>query len=121
MPRCARCDSRRRNIDALLVDQMEPAGGAVADHLGIPFITVCNALAINRDPIAPPAFSSVDISRDALGAPPQCDRLRRLRLVDAANYARRCRLPRAVEAAAARSPDDSFSRLCADLPDAARI
>src|SRR5687767_14318409 len=34
-------------IDALLVDQMEPAGGAVAEHLGIPFVTVCNALAIN--------------------------------------------------------------------------
>src|SRR5918999_731577 len=48
---------RRRGIDALLVDQMEPAGGAVAEHLGIPFVTVCNALAINRDPIAPPAFS----------------------------------------------------------------
>ena len=48
---------RRRKIDALLVDQMEPAGGAVADHLGIPFITICNALAINRDPIAPPPFS----------------------------------------------------------------
>ena len=27
---------RRLKIDALLVDQMEPAGGAVADHLGIP-------------------------------------------------------------------------------------
>jgi MGT family glycosyltransferase len=48
---------RRRKIDALLVDQMEPAGGAVADHLGIPFITICNALAINRDEIAPPPFS----------------------------------------------------------------
>ena len=48
---------RRRQIDALLVDQMEPAGGAVADYLGIPFITICNALAINRDPIAPPPFS----------------------------------------------------------------
>src|SRR5687768_10736198 len=48
---------RRLKIDALLVDQMEPAGGAVADHLGIPFVTVCNALAINRDPIAPPPFS----------------------------------------------------------------
>ena len=48
---------RRRNIDALLVDQMEPAGGAVAEHLGIPFVTVCNALAINRDPAVPPPFS----------------------------------------------------------------
>ena len=48
---------RSAGVDALLVDQMEPAGGAVAEHLGIPFITVCNALAINRDPVAPPPFS----------------------------------------------------------------
>ena len=48
---------RRCNIDALLVDQMEPAGGAVAEHLGIPFVTVCNALAINRDPAVPPPFT----------------------------------------------------------------
>ena len=48
---------RRLNIDALLVDQMEPAGGAVAEHVGIPFVTICNALPVNRDPIAPPAFS----------------------------------------------------------------
>ena len=48
---------RRRGIDALLVDQTEPAGGAVAEHLGLPFVTVCNALALNRDPIAPPPFT----------------------------------------------------------------
>lgn len=48
---------RKANIDALLVDQMEPAGGAIADHLGLPFITVCNALAINRDPAIPPPFT----------------------------------------------------------------
>jgi len=44
-------------IQALLVDQMEPAGGAVAEHLGLPFVTICNALAINRDPIVPPPFT----------------------------------------------------------------
>jgi MGT family glycosyltransferase len=44
-------------VDALLVDQMEPAGGAVAEHLKLPFITVCNALAINRDRVAPPPFT----------------------------------------------------------------
>jgi MGT family glycosyltransferase len=48
---------RKANIDALLVDQMEPAGGAIANHLGLPFITVCNALAINRDPAIPPPFT----------------------------------------------------------------
>jgi zeaxanthin glucosyltransferase len=44
-------------VDALLVDQMEPAGGAIAEHLGLPFVTVCNALAINRDDTVPPPFS----------------------------------------------------------------
>jgi zeaxanthin glucosyltransferase len=48
---------RKANVDTLLVDQMEPAGGAIADHLGLPFITVCNALAINRDPGVPPPFT----------------------------------------------------------------
>jgi MGT family glycosyltransferase len=48
---------RAAKVDALLVDQMEPAGGAVAEYLGLPFVTVCNALPINRDPIAPPPFS----------------------------------------------------------------
>ncbi len=48
---------RSAGVEALLVDQMEPAGGAVAEHLGLPFITVCNALALNRDPLTPPPFT----------------------------------------------------------------
>ncbi len=48
---------RSAGVEALLVDQMEPAGGAVAEHLGLPFITVCNALALNRDPVTPPPFT----------------------------------------------------------------
>jgi zeaxanthin glucosyltransferase len=48
---------RNARVDALLVDQMEPAGGAVSEHLGLPFVTLCNALAINREPAVPPPFS----------------------------------------------------------------
>lgn len=48
---------RQAGVDALLVDQTEPAGGSVAEHLGLPFITVCNALALNRDPYVPPPFT----------------------------------------------------------------
>ena len=44
-------------VTALLVDQMEPAGGTLAEHLGLPFITVCNALALNREPDIPPPFT----------------------------------------------------------------
>jgi MGT family glycosyltransferase len=45
-------------VGVLIVDQTEPAGGTIAEHLGLPFVTVCNALAINREPRVPPAFSS---------------------------------------------------------------
>lgn len=48
---------RNAGVQALLVDQMEPAGGAVAEHLQLPFITICNALAMNWDPLVPPLFT----------------------------------------------------------------
>ena len=48
---------KEAGVDTLLVDQMEPAGGAVAEYVGIPFVTVCNALAITSDAVAPPPFA----------------------------------------------------------------
>jgi zeaxanthin glucosyltransferase len=42
-------------IDALLVDQVTPAGDTVAEILRLPFVTLCNALALNPDPAIPPA------------------------------------------------------------------
>ena len=44
-------------IDALVVDQLEPAGGLVAEHLGLPFVSVANALPIDREPAVPPPFT----------------------------------------------------------------
>ena len=49
---------RDAGINMLLVDQTEPAGGTVADHLGLPFITICNALALNRESGVPPPFTN---------------------------------------------------------------
>jgi zeaxanthin glucosyltransferase len=49
---------RAAGIEALLVDQTEPCGGSIADHLGIPFVTVCNALNLNQEPSVPPPFTS---------------------------------------------------------------
>jgi zeaxanthin glucosyltransferase len=46
---------RADKIDALLVDQVVPAGNTVAEVVGVPLVTVCNALAINVDPLLPPA------------------------------------------------------------------
>lgn len=40
-------------IDALLCDQMEPAGGLVAESLGLPFVSVACALPVNREPGLP--------------------------------------------------------------------
>ncbi len=48
------------HVDVLLVDQTEPAGGSVAEYLGLPFVTICNALALNREPAVPPAFTPWD-------------------------------------------------------------
>ena len=101
---------RAAGIDALLVDQMEPAGGAVAEHLGLPFVTICNALAINRDPVAPPPFSPWKF-RDSPFA----------RLRNAAGYAVSDVLTAPIAKVVAgyraewklpplRSPDDSFSK-----------
>ena len=80
---------RAAGVEALLVDQMEPAGGAVAEHLGIPFITVCNALLINRDPMAPPPFTPWAYTDCVVGAAPQSRGLCSLGPADAAD--RGCR------------------------------
>jgi zeaxanthin glucosyltransferase len=49
---------RAIGAEGLLVDQTEPAGGTLAEHIGIPFVTVCNALAINREDDVPPPFTN---------------------------------------------------------------
>ena len=43
-------------IDLALVDQNEPAAGSVAEHLELPFISVCPSLPLNREPSIPPPF-----------------------------------------------------------------
>jgi MGT family glycosyltransferase len=40
-------------IDALLADQMEAAGGLVAEALGLPFVSIACALPVNREPGIP--------------------------------------------------------------------
>jgi zeaxanthin glucosyltransferase len=48
---------RAAGVTALLVDQAASSGGTVADQLGLPFATVCNALLLHPDPVAPPFFT----------------------------------------------------------------
>lgn len=48
---------RAARVTALVVDQASFPGGTVADQLGLPFATVCNALLLNPDPAVPPYFT----------------------------------------------------------------
>lgn len=64
----------RGKIDALLVDQVSPGGGTVADQVGLPWIMVSNALALNPDPHLPPcvlpwpyAIGPLSRARNAFG------------------------------------------------------
>jgi zeaxanthin glucosyltransferase len=45
---------RDEGVDSLIVDQIEMAGGTVAEHLGLPFVSVAAALPINLDISVPP-------------------------------------------------------------------
>lgn len=48
---------RRMKADALLVDQIEPAGRAIAEHMGLPFVTVGTGFVLNREGGMPPVFT----------------------------------------------------------------
>ncbi len=98
-------------VEALLVDQTEPAGASIAEHLGLPFVTVCCAMMINREPAIPPIFTSWSY-QDIWWA----------RLRNRMGYALFDRLTRPVQSAVAQyrkqwnlplytSPEASFSRL----------
>ena len=45
-------------VEALLVNQSSVEGGTIADFLEIPFVTVCSAVVLNRDPGVPPFYTT---------------------------------------------------------------
>ena len=47
---------RDEGVDSLIIDQIEMAGGTVADHLGLPFVSAAAALPVNVDPNVPPCI-----------------------------------------------------------------
>ena len=47
---------RDEGVDSLIVDQIEMAGGTVAEHLGLPFVSAAAALPINLDVSVPPVI-----------------------------------------------------------------
>jgi zeaxanthin glucosyltransferase len=102
---------RAIRADALVVDQSEPAGGTLAERLGIPFVTICNALALNREDDVPPPFTSWSFKhsslarlKNRLGYSLSDWTLRRVRAVVAA-YRKQWSLPPHI------SVEESFSTL----------
>ena len=108
----------REQIDALLVDQNEPAGGTLAEHLKIPFLSVCTSLPLNREASIPPPFVGWKFSRSPIA-----------RARNRMGYAMTDRLIAPIQAVLNRyrktwglstvsTPDDTFSRLAtiAQLP-----
>ena len=60
---------RNEAVDALIIDQLFPGGSTVAEHMGLRFITVANALLINEEDGVPPpslpwAYDSSDAARE---------------------------------------------------------
>ncbi|WP_325166913.1 glycosyltransferase [Devosia rhizoryzae] len=47
---------RQHGIEAVVSDQLEPAGALVADHLGLPYASLAAAHPINREPLVPLPF-----------------------------------------------------------------
>lgn len=51
-------------VDGVIADQMEPAGGLVAEALGLPFVSVACALPLNREPGLPLPVMPFDYATD---------------------------------------------------------
>ena len=48
---------RELAVDGLIVDQVAPAAGTVAEHLGLPFVTTCTATPWHEEACVPPPFT----------------------------------------------------------------
>jgi zeaxanthin glucosyltransferase len=49
---------KNAGIEALLIDQAMPEGGTIGDASGLPFITICSAVVLNREPSVPPFMTN---------------------------------------------------------------
>lgn len=66
---CREAPARLRalSVDAIVADQMEAAGGLVAAHLGLPFVSVACALPVDREPRIPLPVMHWMAATDAAG------------------------------------------------------
>jgi zeaxanthin glucosyltransferase len=51
---------QKEDIELVLADQNEPAAATVAEHLRLPFASICTSLPINREAEIPPSFTAWD-------------------------------------------------------------
>ena len=58
---------RDDRIELMLVDQVSMGGGTASELAGLPFLSICNALMVNRDELAPPFFTSWRYRTDWIG------------------------------------------------------
>jgi zeaxanthin glucosyltransferase len=49
---------RELAVDGVVIDQTVAAGPTVAEHLGLPFVTVCSALLWHEESTVPPPFTA---------------------------------------------------------------
>ena len=54
-------------VRALLIDQALFEGSTIAEHLNLPFVTVCSAVLLNSEPSVPPSLTGWDYDPSALG------------------------------------------------------
>ena len=59
---------REARVDAVLADEMEAAGGVVAQAAGLPFVSVAAALPVQREPHLPLPVMPWGCARDEVGA-----------------------------------------------------
>ena len=57
----------RERADAVIADQMEPAGGLVARHLRLPYLSLASALPLERDERIPPPYLDWPYAKDEPG------------------------------------------------------
>ncbi len=58
---------KKIGIEVLLVDQVSYSGATIAEYLQIPFVTICNALMLNREDTIPPFNTSWNYDPSPLG------------------------------------------------------
>ena len=58
---------RNLRVDAVIADQMEAAGGLIAEGLGLPYVSVACALPVNREPRVPLPVMPWQYALDARG------------------------------------------------------